>query len=287
MGLGHPRHLVGRQGEAGELGAGGEQAGQRGQQADVGGRAVGDAGAQLDPGRISDQAFVHEGVDQPEMAGVEDLQLGLYADLPHSLGHVADHVRGADVYLVALAEVQRSAVDAAHVGPQGLDMSEALEAVHQVGPLGAELERVGIADEQVAAHPRGCVDDHVGVGRPHLRECLAIQIHVPGALAGGRIAHVNVHDGRTGISRLQRRGRDLRRRDRQVGCLPAVSPAPVTAQVMIGLRFTTRTLPLPAGRNCLHTGTPLGRGGTASERGRPGRRPGASDSPGVATVAGR
>ena len=72
---------------------------------------------------------------------------------------------------------------------------------------------------------------------------LAVQRHVPGAGAGARVPHVHVHDGRPGPGRLDRRTR--RSAPGVTGTcsdLPTVSPAPVSAQVMMTLRFTAGPL---------------------------------------------
>ena len=98
-------------------------------------------------------------------------------------------------------------------------MGQALQAADQVGAVGAEVEGVGVADGQVAAHARGEVDDHVGVGGPHPLDCGPVKLHVAGAAAGGRVPDVDVDDGRPGLGRLQGGGGDLLGGDGQVRVL--------------------------------------------------------------------
>ena len=86
--------------------------------------AVRDAHAQLVHRRVVDQALGDELVGEPQVPGVEDLQLGPHAQLLDPLGARAQHVRRADVDQAALAEVQAAAVERADVGQQLLDVRE-------------------------------------------------------------------------------------------------------------------------------------------------------------------
>ena len=171
------------------------------------------------PWRVFDQSLIYEGVGQPQLACVKNLQLGLDPQLADPFGHGTDHVWSTHVELMTLAEVQRSAVDAAHVGLEGLHMGQALQAVHQIGAAGLEVEGVGVTEQQVAAHPRGEVDDHVRVGGPHQLDRLAVQLHITRALARGRISNMDVNDRRTRLGCLQGRRRNLLGGDRQLRML--------------------------------------------------------------------
>ena len=62
-------------------------------------------------------------------------------------------------------------------------------------------------------------------GRAHPLDHLAVERDVADALAGLRVAHVDVDDGRAGARGLERGVGDLRGRDRDaVAALPVVSP---------------------------------------------------------------
>ena len=126
-------------------------------------------------------------------------------------------------------------------GSSSSTCGEPLDAADQVGALD---ERRGVlrVEHQVAAHARGGVDDDVDVGVPDPLDDLAVERDVARALAGLRVAHVDVHDGR-------RPARAAAMPDSAIcsgvtgTCSerPTVSPAPVSAQVMMTLRFMVWT----------------------------------------------
>ena len=115
------------------------------------------------------------------------------AELLDALGAVAEHVGGADVDQAALAEVEAAAVERADVGQQLLDVLEPLDAADQVGALD-EGRRVLRVEHQVAAHAGGGVDDDVDVAGADPLHRLAVERDLARALAGLRVAHVDVHD---------------------------------------------------------------------------------------------
>ena len=69
----------------------------------------------------------------------------------------------------------------------------------------------GAAEHEVAAHARGEVEDDVDVGRAHPLDDLAVERRVARALAGLRVADVDVRDGGAGARGLDRGVGDLAR----------------------------------------------------------------------------
>ena len=210
-----PRHLHAADGERGPDHAGWDLGDHGGQQGRLGRGAVGDAHAELVHGRGIDQALVEELVGEPQLPAVEDLQLGPDAQLLDASRPGPQHVRCGHVDQAALAEVETAAVQGADVGPQLFDVRQPFDAADQVGALG-EAGRVGRVQVQVATHARGGVDHHVDVAGPQPPHDLPVQRHLSGPGAGARVPDVHVHDGRPGPGRLDRRRRDLLRRDRDV-----------------------------------------------------------------------
>src|SRR5437764_249468 len=85
-----------------------------------------------------------------------------------------------------------------------------IENVEKIAPGGSWLT---IAS-RVAAHPGGQVEHGVGAGCPDPLDHPAVENRVARAGAGLRVAHVDMDDGRSRLRRLDRRVRDLLRRDR-------------------------------------------------------------------------
>ena len=176
---------------------------------------VGDAHAQLVHRRDVDQPLGDQLVGEPEVTGVEDLQLGPHPQLLNPLGARPQHVRRADVDQAALTEVQAAAVQRADVGQQLLHVREPLDAADQVGALG-ETGRVLGVQVQVTAHARSRVDHDVDAAVPQPLDHLAVERHLAGAVAGPRIPHVHVHDRSPGPGRRDAGLGDLFRRHRHV-----------------------------------------------------------------------
>ena len=76
--------------------------------------------------------------------------------------------------------------------------------------------RVLAAEHEVAAHPRGEVEDDIDVGRADLLDDRAVERGIARAAAGVGVADVDVRDGRARARRLDRGVRDLLRRHRDV-----------------------------------------------------------------------
>src|SRR6516225_11648836 len=82
----HPGHLHAAHGEGGPHALRREVVHHGKQVADVGGHAVGNAGAQLDHRRGGYQTFLDHLLHEPEVAGVEYLELHLDAELAQDAG---------------------------------------------------------------------------------------------------------------------------------------------------------------------------------------------------------
>ena len=134
----------------------------------------------------------------------------------NALGAGAQLRRGGHVNGVAIAEVQRAAIEGADFRQQFFDVSQAGQRADQVG-VRAELHRVlAGADFQVAAHAGGEVDDDVDVGLADALHHFAVQRHVTAELAGLWVTHVAMHHGGAGLGGFHGRRSDLFRGDRHV-----------------------------------------------------------------------
>ncbi len=212
-GLSDHRHLHAADAEAGPGDARRQVVGHGLHGRGIGWRAPGNAQAQLDQ-RVFQQALLEQLLGEPQVAGVEDFQLGLHAQLGDAFGAGTQLRRSGDIDEVAVAEIQGAAVQGADFRQQLLDMRQALQRADQVG-AGAELQRLLAAtDFQVAAHAGGEVDDHVGVALADALDHLAVQRHVAARLAGLRIAHMAVGNGGAGLGCLDGGGGDFLGRDR-------------------------------------------------------------------------
>ena len=203
------------------------------------GRAPRNAEAELEQRRIVDQAFGAKLLGEPEIAGIEDLHLRLDAIGLDEPGLFAQLRRRLHDDGVAVAEIERAAIERADFRAQLGDMEEPLDRADEIGAC-ASLNFIGLfagADLEIAAHAGGEVDDDVLVLGADALDDFAIEMDAAGALAGLGIAHMAMDDRRACSGRFQRRIGDLLRRDGKFGLLPTVSPAPVTAQVMMILGF--------------------------------------------------
>src|SRR5579864_6878177 len=158
--------------------------------------AVGNAEAKLEEWRILQQALRVHLPGQPDVYHVEAFELGLDAQFHDPLRGPTKHSRRADIGQVFVAVVQCAAVEGADLRPQLFDVTEAFLPARQVGTI-AGLEWIGIADHIVATHPGTEVDDHVDAAAPDSLDHLPIPLRTPPALAGLRVAHMDVGDGRT------------------------------------------------------------------------------------------
>src|SRR5699024_6715310 len=143
-GLRDPRQLVAADREGGELRGRRQHVHHRLEQAGIRGSAVGDALAQLVERRIVQEALLVHDVGEPQVAGVEDLQLRLHAQLADARGTGPHHVRGRDVDAGALAEVEGAAVQGAYLRAQGLDVREALRLVDEIRAVDGDRGRLRV-----------------------------------------------------------------------------------------------------------------------------------------------
>ena len=153
-----------------------------------------------------------------EVTGVEHLQLGADPERLHPRGHGPQHARAVDHDVVAARrEVHRAAVERADLGPQQLHVGQALGRADQVGGGGVDRQgRLVAPEHEVPAHAGGEVEHDVHPGGADLVHDLLVELGVAGAVAGLGIAHVDVHDRRARLRRLDGRGGDLLGRDRHV-----------------------------------------------------------------------
>src|SRR5207244_3846971 len=113
-----------------------------------------------------------------------------------------------------------------------LNVCQSLQRAGQVGGLLVERQRrVGAAEDEVATHAGGQIENDVDAGRPDPLYDLPVERGITRAAPSLWIAYVDVSDRRTGPRRPLggvRRGWRLRRRDvgRVVEADPRRSPLP-------------------------------------------------------------
>src|SRR5207237_10376557 len=175
-----------------------------------GGRTVGNPETQLEHRRVIEQALRMHLSSQPDMTHVEALELRFDAQLLDTARRRAQHRRRADIGKVAVTVVQGAAVEGADLGQQLLDMLQPLERTNQIRAL-TWLQRIGFADDVVAAHTRAEIDDDVDATTTNALDDLAVPIGMAATLPGLRIADVDVGDRGTGSGGLDHGVRDLLR----------------------------------------------------------------------------
>ncbi len=168
------------------------------------GRAVGDPHAELDHQRIVDQPLLDQILDHDEMAGVEDLELGPHAERLDALRHGAQGVGRVDHDIVAAGgEIHRAAIERADLGQQLLDMGKPLGRAGHVGAGRVGRQRLlDRAEHEIAAHPGGQVEHDIGARGAHPVDHLGVELGVARALAGARIADMDMGDRGAGLGRL-------------------------------------------------------------------------------------
>src|SRR5947207_6046737 len=162
-------------------------------------RAPGNAEAELKKRGIIDQAFGDELLGEPKIARIEDFHFGLHAIRLDEFGLFAQLRRRLHHDRIAVAEIERTAIERADLRTQILHMCQALDRADEIGIGFIEFARAFAgADFDVAAHAGGQVDDHrLVLGADALHD-LGIELDIAGALAGLHIAHMAVDDGGTG-----------------------------------------------------------------------------------------
>ena len=205
-------HLHAANAKRGPVGAGGQVVHHRLHGRGIGGRAPGNAQAELEQ-RVVQQALLDHLVGKPEMPSVKNLELGLHAEFRDAFGTSTQGRRGGHVNGVTVAEIQRAAIERADVRQQFLHMHQPRQRADQIGGRAKVQRRLTATDFQVAPHAGRQVDDDVHTRVADARHHLAVQGRVTAALAGLRVTHMAVHHGGTGLGRLHRRRGDLRGRD--------------------------------------------------------------------------
>src|SRR5215472_1422724 len=147
-GLGHHGHLHAPDAEAGPDGARRQHVAHRLHGIRVRRRTPGNAEAELEHRRLLQQALLMHALGEPEMAGIEHLQLGLHAQLADPLGPGAQLIGRRDEDHVAVAEVQRAAVQRADLRQQLLDMHQALQRIDEIG-AGTGLAGILVVDIEI------------------------------------------------------------------------------------------------------------------------------------------
>jgi hypothetical protein len=168
---------------------------------------------------IVQQALLHHLFDEPQIPGVEHLELGLHLQVARDRGALTQIVRRRYVGAVAVAEIQAPAVDRADLGLVQAFLREIDDVPHAVF-LGAEiapgrgrvLEPV-LADNDVASHAAGEIHDHIDLALADALHHLPIVAGFHAEVAGLRVADVDVDDRRAGLGRLDGGGGYLLRGD--------------------------------------------------------------------------
>ena len=162
-------------------------------------------------------AFLDQLSREPEMAGVEGLDLGLDAHSGHQAAHGAQHARRVGHHIVGLGEVHRAAIERADFRQALIDMFHALRSARHVRALLLERQRLFRRPEHhVAAHAGGKVEHHVDIGLADALGDFPVVFHLAARRAGFGIAHMAMDDGSPRLRRVDRRTGDLFRRARHM-----------------------------------------------------------------------
>src|SRR3981081_1546683 len=153
-----PRHLHAAHRERGPQAILGQVVPHGQQVADVRGHAVRDAGAQLDHRRSRDQAFLEHLLHEPEVTGIKYFQLHLHAQLAQDAGTLAAVIGRGNVGAVAIAEVERAAIERGDVrtvqplAAQVDDVPHALFLADEVGARRGRVRKPPVADTDITPH---------------------------------------------------------------------------------------------------------------------------------------
>src|SRR5438874_461220 len=202
-----PRHLHAAQREGAPHARRGQRVHHGEQVPDVRGHPVGDAGAQLDHGGGGDQAFLDQLLHEGQITGVEHFQLHFHAQVTQDASALTLVVGRGNVGAVAIAEVERTAVEGGDVGAvQSLaaqfdDVPHALLLAHEVGTGGGGVLEAAPADTDIAPHAAGEVDEHVDLALADALEgrlAMQTQLLIAGKLVAGEGAAEVVLDAASG-----------------------------------------------------------------------------------------
>ena len=202
-------------------------------------RAPPNAHAKLDQHGILDQPFRGELLSEPEMPGVERLDLRAHPERRHLPRHLAQHRGRVGHDVIAEIEIHGSAVEGADLRKALRDMGDTLGRPRHVGAFFVDRQgRFNVAEDEVPTHASGEVQYYVDIGRADPVRHLPVEI--PPARRGAClwIPDMAMDHSRSGLGRVDGGLGDLLRRNRHVRRVAlTVSPAPVTAQVMKTSRF--------------------------------------------------
>ncbi|MCY1301013.1 hypothetical protein D9M70_506020 [compost metagenome] len=157
---------------------------------------------------------------EPEMAGVEGLDLGADAKCRHLARHFPQHRWRVGHDIIAEREVHGAAVERADFRQALGHMGDTLGGAGHVGALLVDGQGAfDIAEHQVAAHAGRQVQHDIDIGGADAVGHFPVEIEPAGGRAGFRIANVAVDHGGPGLGCLDRRFGDLFRRDRNMAGL--------------------------------------------------------------------
>src|SRR5277367_4982997 len=183
--------------------------------AHVGRNSVGNAHAQLNERGRGQEPFLDHLPDEPEIAGVENLQLRLDPEILGNGGALAQIVGGGDVGAIAVAEVQGAAGQGGDIRPvkafmaQVDDMAHAVFLADEIAAGARRILQPVIAHHDVAAHAAGEIHEHIDFALADALDDFAVVLGLHAEGAGFGFAHVNVNDGGAGLGGRDGRGGDL------------------------------------------------------------------------------
>jgi hypothetical protein len=111
-------------------------------------------------------------------------------------------------------------------------VTHALFLAAKVAARSRSVRKALIADDDVAAHAAGQIDDDVDLALPDALYYFAVVAGLHAERAGLRLAHVNVHDGRAGAAAATAAAAICSGVIGQCGLLVTLVSSPVMAQVM-------------------------------------------------------
>ena len=162
--------------------------------------------------RLFQRAVADEIMHQRNVAGIEQLDLGAHARLMDDLGHAPHICRCVDDDLPA--RIHRVEIERADFRTQQRDMLDAFFGGQQ-RRAGSKNFRVFIGGHEAPAGTGGDIEDDVRVAVADARDHILVIGDLHGWLAGARLAHMQMHDGRAHFRRAERRIGDFLGRDRQ------------------------------------------------------------------------
>ena len=150
------------------------------------------------------------------MACVKRLDLGLYAKMRHHLAHRCQHARRVGHHVISFGKVHGATIQCADLGQAFGDVLNTLGCADHVRARNRRHRAFGRAKDDVAAHARRQVQDHIGFGFADAFRDLAVQIQATAGCAGFRIADVAMHHRRARLGRCNRAVGDLLRAARHM-----------------------------------------------------------------------